>query len=528
MHSVPTGSSGVMCKGYQLSVPSGCSSTPSKRRQRPAVNPPSQAPEVHPIPKRVLRRRGVIYIANISGRIAPQRLRKTMESYGEVSRLHCKVEDTAASFQKSKKKGARRQPPSVMEAWVEFLDRRAAKEVARFLKSSHLTCSRRQRDTREDALSARYLPDFTWDTLEESILNSSKRKAKASPAQLPASHMKPSPPTPQQPKRQKAQKLRQHQRQQQQQLLNPEPPQTKLLTGNTTLPRAPARSSGAPGMHSQQSEQARPCLSRRKRLQPVIDEVPLVATIPREEEQLLKFAKLSQEETRLSKEGLWGDGHSSDVLASRFSVELTRGQLACLRPGGWLNDEVINFYFKLLQERCKRIPGMRKCWLPNSFFWPMLCGRQCMKYSYTDVKRWSKRAQVDVFSVDYVLFPMNVNGMHWAVGVIDFRDRGFRYLDSMFGSPHPNFATFLRCYVNDEHRSRHGTPLKGIGSWDMLEEPMGVPKQHNGYDCGVFTCGFADCLASGRPLLFGQANMPMLRRRLAARIMQADEMWDDA
>jgi len=279
---------------------------------------------------------------------------------------------------------------------------------------------------------------------------------------------------------------------------------------------------------AQQSNHARPCLVRKKRaLQPFIDDMPLLLSIPREEEQLLKVAKLTQEEKRLSKEGLWGDGHTSDVLASRFSVKLTRGQLACLRPGGWLNDEVINFYFKLLQERCKRIPGMHKCWLPNSFFWPMLCGRQCMKYSYNEVKRWSMRAKVDVFKKDYVLFPMNVNGMHWAVGVIDFKDRGFRYLDSMFGSPHPNFAKFLRHYINDEHRSRHGTPLEGIGSWDMLVEPMGVPQQRNGYDCGVFTCAFAEYLASGRPLLFGQADMPMLRRRLAARIMRADEMWED-
>jgi len=281
-------------------------------------------------------------------------------------------------------------------------------------------------------------------------------------------------------------------------------------------------------MGAQPKGQARPCPLRKKRfLQQSNDDVTLVASIPQKEKQLSKIANLTRAEKQLSKDGLWGDGHPNDVLTSRFSVNLTRAHLVCLRPGGWLNDEVINFYFKLLQERCKRIPGMRRCWLPNSFFWPMLCGWQCQKYSYKDVKRWSKRAKVDIFQMDCMLFPMNVNGMHWAVGVVDFKDRGFRYLDSMFGSPHRNFVRFFRRYVNDEHRSKHGMPLEDIHSWGMLEEPLGVPQQRNGFDCGVFTCGFAEYLVSGRTRLFGQADMPTLRKRLAARIIRADEMWDD-
>merc|ERR1712032_591993 len=58
-----------------------------------------------------------------------------------------------------------------------------------------------------------------------------------------------------------------------------------------------------------------------------------------------RVPELTAEEIALANDGLWGDGSSSEVLASRFSVDLTRGQLQCLRPGEWLNDEVINFYY---------------------------------------------------------------------------------------------------------------------------------------------------------------------------------------
>jgi len=235
----------------------------------------------------------------------------------------------------------------------------------------------------------------------------------------------------------------------------------------------------------------------------------------------------SKEDLALAEQSLWGEGKPGEVLASRFSVDLKRSQLQCLRPGEWLNDEVINFYFKLLQERTRRPEAPRRCWFTNSFFWPKLSGKGHAEYNFKEVRRWTTKAKVDIFDQDYVIFPMNIGETHWALGAIDFRERGFRYFDSMFSRPHSNFVPFLRKYLSDEHKAKKGgKALEGIDGWELIKPENPLPKQRNGYDCGVFTCSFAEWFSQGLALDFSQDDMPNLRLRLAARVVRADENWD--
>lgn len=235
---------------------------------------------------------------------------------------------------------------------------------------------------------------------------------------------------------------------------------------------------------------------------------------------------LSPEEMAIGEEALWGSGSPTEVVASRFSVDLTRGKMECLRPGTWLNDEVINFYFKLLQERSKVIEGNPKCWFANSFFWQKLGGQTSTQYNFTEVRRWTVKAKVNIFEMDYVIFPMNIGETHWAMGAIDIKEKGFRYYDSMISRPHPNFVPFLRKYLEDEHKARNqGRVLEGVESWDLIVTK--VPQQRNGYDCGVFTCFFADRFSARKELSFSQDDMPNLRLRLAARVLKADENWPE-
>jgi hypothetical protein len=237
--------------------------------------------------------------------------------------------------------------------------------------------------------------------------------------------------------------------------------------------------------------------------------------------------KLTPEERDVADDVLHGDGSLDDVIASRFSVSLTRGQMQCLLPCTWLNDEVINFYYKLLQERTTRSPSGPKCWFTNSFFWNKLSGgpnKRNDEYGFKEVRRWTTKAKVDIFALDYVIFPMNIGEMHWAMGAIDIKEKGFRYFDSFISKPHPNFVPFLRRYLDDEHKGKKGGPLAGVDKWNLIEMEN-VPQQHNGYDCGVFTCFFGDRFSAGRPLDFDQDDMPDLRTRLTARVAGADENW---
>ncbi|CAK9078403.1 Putative ubiquitin-like-specific protease 1B [Durusdinium trenchii] len=235
--------------------------------------------------------------------------------------------------------------------------------------------------------------------------------------------------------------------------------------------------------------------------------------------------EITPEEKQLAEEALYGSGRPDEVVASRFSVEVTRRQMECLRPGEWLNDEVINFYYKLLQERGKSVEGSPKCWFTNSFFWPKLSGNNSKDYNYKEVRRWTVKAKVDIFEMDYVIFPMNIGESHWAMGAIDLKEKGFRYFDSMFSKPPSNFVAFLRRYLQDEHKAKKGKEISGVEDWQLLV-PSKVPQQKNGYDCGVFTCFFADCFSAGKSLSFEQEDMPTLRMRIAARVLKADEKFD--
>lgn len=233
---------------------------------------------------------------------------------------------------------------------------------------------------------------------------------------------------------------------------------------------------------------------------------------------------LTADEKELAESSL-EPGNASEKLVSRFNVDLTRGQLACLKPGQWLNDEVINFYCKLLEERSKKKTDLPKVWFPNSFFWPKLSGASNSNYSYKEVRRWTVKAKIDIFELDYVIFPMNIGESHWALGAIDFRKRGFRYFDSMFCRPHRNFVPFLQSYLRDEHKAKKSVPFEGAEDWDLIIPDVPTPQQNNGYDCGVFTCFFADFFSAGRELAFDQDDMPDLRLRLAARVVSGNEDW---
>jgi len=230
---------------------------------------------------------------------------------------------------------------------------------------------------------------------------------------------------------------------------------------------------------------------------------------------------LTDRELAIAFDCLEKDGNPQEVLVSKFSIEITRRDMACLRPGQWLNDEVINFFLKLLQDRIDSQPSLPKCWFPNTHFWPKLGGGNGKAYAYKDVRRWTVRAKVDIFALDYVVIPLHIGRNHWALCLIDMKAKGFRYLDSMSCRPHPNLEEFLQKYLEDEHKDKKRKPFEEAGDWRILpiEEP--VPQQENGYDCGVFMCSCAEATSAGRSLDYSQDDMPNIRKRLAAQIKTA-------
>eukprot|EP00457_Paulinella_chromatophora_P014247 gb/GEZN01014648.1/.p1 GENE.gb/GEZN01014648.1/~~gb/GEZN01014648.1/.p1 ORF type:complete len:214 (-),score=28.10 gb/GEZN01014648.1/:177-818(-) len=207
---------------------------------------------------------------------------------------------------------------------------------------------------------------------------------------------------------------------------------------------------------------------------------------------------------------------------------MTNTILQCLRPGQWLNDEVMNFYMAMINERSQELvkkygpsapPHVLKIYCHNSFFCDKMTNGG-KGYKYQAVKRWSKKAGVKIAEQDKVIFPVHVHGNHWCCGVINFLQKRFEYYDSL-GGRNALCLSSMRKYVVDEAKTYSGNKGFNLEEWtDYVPSRDEIPQQANCCDCGVFTLKFADYLSQDLPLAFSQENMPYFRKRTVNDILK--------
>ena len=218
---------------------------------------------------------------------------------------------------------------------------------------------------------------------------------------------------------------------------------------------------------------------------------------------------------------LYGDGDEDQVMGSIGTDPVTRASLQTLRPKTWLNDEVIHYYITTLAKRddalSNAIPGRKRCHFFKSFFMTSLLhdGR----YHYDNIRRWSNNVPgQDIFALDKLIVPINISQQHWTCAVIFMQEKRIQYYDSVLGDG-LYYLRALRRYLKDEHRNRKHLALD-TSSWTLVECQSDTPKQENGYDCGVFTCMFADYVSVDKPFDFNQATVTMCRHRMALSILR--------
>jgi len=152
---------------------------------------------------------------------------------------------------------------------------------------------------------------------------------------------------------------------------------------------------------------------------------------------------LTPEEREVVINATEGKGQLSDILATNESDSVKRSSMRTLRPGKWLNDEVINYFLKnCLAERdekmCARGTGRRRSHFFNTFFVQKMFDKinknKKLKgiYNYNNVKQWSKNVPgKDIFNLKYIFCPINLNNLHWTSAVIFMEDKRIQYYDSL-------------------------------------------------------------------------------------------------
>jgi len=165
----------------------------------------------------------------------------------------------------------------------------------------------------------------------------------------------------------------------------------------------------------------------------------------------------------------------------KYNIRLTKTDFDLLRPGKWLNDNIIDFYMHMLREKFQS----RICAFSSFFSRKFDSG-----YNYSSVKQWftKLKCRVKFQDLEKIFLPCNIHGKHWILIVLNPPEKKIQIYDSLYPHDVKNLGKMMQNYVADEVQMH----------FDI--EEIKSPQQLNGDDCGVFVCMFAKMLIMGIPL----------------------------
>ncbi|CEP63568.1 SUMO protease ULP1 LALA0_S08e05578g [Lachancea lanzarotensis] len=194
------------------------------------------------------------------------------------------------------------------------------------------------------------------------------------------------------------------------------------------------------------------------------------------------------------------------IIMNKNNIELKVYDFKTLAPSRWLNDVIIEFFMKHIELTTARSIAF------NSYFYTTLS-----RNGYQGVRRWMKKKKADVNNLDKIFAPINLNQSHWALGVIDIKNRKISYVDSLSSGPNNmSFAILkdLQNYLCQESKDTLG------GDFELIHEDC--PQQPNGFDCGVYVCTNALYLSKEVPLAFDYQDAQRMRPYIGHLILSGD------
>lgn len=212
---------------------------------------------------------------------------------------------------------------------------------------------------------------------------------------------------------------------------------------------------------------------------------------------------------------------SKTLLTVKFNITMTEEKLSCLKPFTWLNDEVINFYMCLLQERDDKLVdlsygGKKSSHYFNSFFMTKLITKT-EEYSYKTVSTWTKN--INIFEKDKIFIPLNIKNVHWTMIVVYIQLKEIHYYDSLNWDGQVYLQHLLH-WLKDESREKYNNEYI-IEGWQLISNEGHVPQQNNSCDCGMFTILCADFVSDNIPFedSYDQSEILSYRLKVCSRIL---------
>ncbi|KAI1336606.1 Pre-rRNA-processing protein ESF2 [Xylariaceae sp. FL0016] len=118
--------------------------------------------------EKAVRKSGVLYISRLPPFMKPAAVRKYFERFGKCNRIYLAPEDPKVHSRRVKSGGNKKK--NFTEGWVEFVNKKHAKEAAELLNGSTVG-GKKGSYYRDDIWSLIYLKGFKWNNLTEQIVS---------------------------------------------------------------------------------------------------------------------------------------------------------------------------------------------------------------------------------------------------------------------------------------------------------------------------------------------------------------------
>ncbi|KAF0388481.1 ESF2/ABP1 family protein [Gigaspora margarita] len=116
---------------------------------------------------------GLVYLSRIPPFMKPAKIKHLLSKFGEVGRIYLAPEDPKIKARRVKYKRNRKQ--NYTEGWVEFMDKKVAKNVAAALNAQPIGGNKRD-VYHDDLWNIKYLPKFKWNNLTEQIVYENRER----------------------------------------------------------------------------------------------------------------------------------------------------------------------------------------------------------------------------------------------------------------------------------------------------------------------------------------------------------------
>jgi hypothetical protein len=208
------------------------------------------------------------------------------------------------------------------------------------------------------------------------------------------------------------------------------------------------------------------------------------------------------------------------VSASFLWIPIYKHELRCLMPKSWLNDQVLNFYYMILQVKFPQ----SLCF--NTFFYSKLTGDYDTLYNYKKVERWTKNSHEYhklIYDKNLIIIPINILNEHWTTIIIKMKLLEIHHYDSLGRSGNKRLKYILQ-WLKDETNDKYPFMQFDETEWRLIDHKNDdTPLQNNGYDCGMYQLLIIDSIINDIVVTsnsFSSSDVVLYRQKLCGFILR--------